>query len=434
MINLRMKQISFLINTAVNTLDHVKLLLRSLKENLNNKEHEILVFVDSDNENTADYLREQKKDFYDLKVITHKVTPCIGYSRNINLMVEIAKHDIVSYLQSDMVVSKDYDLLILNELEDDCILGTTRIEPPLHMESNEVITKSFGVDPNEFEMENFLAFAESVRSDRTLDFFFVPFTFYKKIWLEIGGYDTLFRRSREDSDLPQRLIQRGIKIKQTFNANVYHFSCVSSRGKNWFDLNNQEAQDRVRLQNEADQIELRRFTRKWGRFTHGREKLIRLDMDMIWRGGSLQDFFQIEYYFPRVWVPTQELKEQIVEAYKVEHIAANKIMHFTDEDWNKSKQFYNQTDHNVVFQVGEPQEYNIKVEVDMSRDEKGSPLKDQLFLLQNIPYLSDMFLQEGPGRYDLGCATVEIKNTVNLAENQAVIQNPPFDHSLLTIE
>ena len=88
-----MKQISFLINCSVNTLDHMKLLIKSLKENLIGKEHEILVFVDSDNEGLADWLREQKKDFYDLKIITHKVTPCIGYSRNNNLLVELAKHE-----------------------------------------------------------------------------------------------------------------------------------------------------------------------------------------------------------------------------------------------------------------------------------------------------------------------------------------------------
>ena len=99
MTNLRIRQISFLINTSVNTLDHVKLLLRSLKENLVGKEHEILIFVDSDNEGTVDYLREQKKDFFDLKIITHSLTPCVGYSRNNNLLVELAKHPIVSYLQ-----------------------------------------------------------------------------------------------------------------------------------------------------------------------------------------------------------------------------------------------------------------------------------------------------------------------------------------------
>ena len=68
-----MKNISFLINTSVNTLDHVKVLIESLKLNLNNQSlHEILVFIDSDNESTEDYLINQKKNFSDLKIITHK--------------------------------------------------------------------------------------------------------------------------------------------------------------------------------------------------------------------------------------------------------------------------------------------------------------------------------------------------------------------------
>ena len=41
------KHISFVINTAVNELEHIKLLLNSLKTNLDRKyRHEILIFVD----------------------------------------------------------------------------------------------------------------------------------------------------------------------------------------------------------------------------------------------------------------------------------------------------------------------------------------------------------------------------------------------------
>jgi len=140
-----MKQKSFLINTSVNTLDHVKLLLKSLRENLYSPDHEIIVFVDSDNEGTVDFLKDQKRYFKDLKIITHKLKPCVGYSRNNNLMVELAKHDICSYLQSDMVISKYYDKNILDEIEPNCILSATRIEPPLHGPSETTITKDFGV-------------------------------------------------------------------------------------------------------------------------------------------------------------------------------------------------------------------------------------------------------------------------------------------------
>ena len=430
-----MKQISFLINTSVNTLDHVKLLIKSLKENLVGKEHEVLIFVDSDNEGTVEWLREQMKDFYDLKIITHKVKPCIGYSRNNNLLVELAKHDIVSYLQSDMVISPNYDLDVLSELEDNCILSATRIEPPLHGVSDRTITKDFGTDPNEFKWDKFQSYSVTAKEAKTIEYFFAPFTFYKKVWMDVGGYDTLFRRSREDSDLLQRFIQAGVKIKQTFKANVYHFSCVTSRGKNWFDPNSEEAKQRVQTQNIADQVELMRFIRKWGRFNHGEEKILRYDMDLVWKGGNGDDLVQIEYYFERVWVPTQEIKDQLLGFYNTrnEHQYANYLLKFSDEDWNEAKKFYNQTDYNSIIQVGEPENFNIKVEVDMTR-QNGSLLKDGNLFLSNLGFLSDLIAPYDPGVYELGCATFHVKNKVNLGNNRIVVENPPFDHSLLTIE
>jgi GT2 family glycosyltransferase len=425
-----MKQISFVINTSVNTRDHVELLLKSLKHNLVGKDHEILVFVDSDNEGTTEYLRDQKKEFNDLKIITHKLKPCVGYSRNNNLLVELAKHDIVSYLQSDMVIGPNYDKYVLDELEDDCILSATRIEPPLHGLSDKTITYDFGTDPTEFNLESFNSFSLQVREKREIEFFFAPFTFYKKVWLDVGGYDTLFRRSREDSDLLQRFIQKGVKIKQSFNANVYHFSCVSSRGKKWFDTQNLDAQSRVQLQNFADQIELKRFIRKWGRFNHGEEKLRRLDMDLVLVSNPedrLSLLGQLEPYFTRVWVNSEEEKERLLGFYKREHNAANELLKFTEEDWEFAKQFYNQTDYESRIYVGEPVDYNIKVTVDISKP-------DPNYFFTNINYLSDIIQDPDPGVYELGIATIEVVNVVNLADNQIVINNPPFDYNLLSVE
>ena len=429
-----MKQISFLINTSNDTLNHVKLLLRSLKENLAGKEHEILIFVDSDNEGTVDYLKEQKKDFFDLKIITHKLNPCVGYSRNNNLLVELAKHDIVSYLQSDMVISPKYDLEVLSDLEEDCILSATRIEPPLHGTSYQTITKDFGTDPNEFKWDEFQSYSITVKENRTLEYFFAPFTFYKKVWMELGGYDTLFRRSREDSDLLQRFLQARVKIKQTFRANVYHFTCVSSRGKNWFDPSSQEAQSRVKVQEIADSVELRRFIRKWGGFNHGGEVITRFDMDLVWRGGSIEDLTKVEFYFPRVWVPTQEIKDQLLKIYKGENAFANQLLKFTYPDWENAKKFYNQTDYDNIFSVGEPGSFNIKIEVNMSRDENGSLLKNAYLFLDNLTFLSNIASPLEPGIYELGCAEFHVIHKVNLATSQTVVENPSFDHSLLTIE
>lgn len=425
-----MKQISFVINTSVNTRDHVELLLKSLKHNLVGKDHEILIFVDSDNEGTTEYLKDQKKEFNDLKIITHKLKPCVGYSRNNNLLVELAKHDIVSYLQSDMVIGPNYDQYVLDELEDNCILSATRIEPPLHGLSDKTITYDFGTDPTEFDLESFNKFSLQVRQKKDVEFFFAPFTFYKKVWLDVGGYDTLFRRSREDSDLLQRFIQKGVKIKQSFNANVYHFSCVSSRGKKWFDTQNLDAQSRVQLQNFADQIELKRFIRKWGRFNHGEEKLRRLDMDLVlvsYPEDRLSLLGQLEPYFTRVWVDSEAEKERLLGFYKREHNAANELLKFTEEDWEFAKQFYNQTDYESKICVGDPVDYNMKVVIDISKP-------DPNYFFSNINHLSDIIQDPDPGVYELGIATIEVVNVVNLAENQIVTSNPPFDYNLLSVE
>ena len=425
-----MKQISFLINTSVNTRDHVELLIKSLQTNLKGKEHEILVFVDSDNEGTVDWLKDQKKNFYDLKIITHKLQPCVGYSRNNNLLVELAKHDIVSYLQSDMVVGPDYDEHVLEELEDNCILSATRIEPPLHGLSDKTITEDFGTDPTEFDLDRFNLFSETVRRSEEVQFFFAPFTFYKKVWLDVGGYDTLFRRSREDSDLLQRFIQKGVKIKQSFNANVYHFSCVSSRGKKWFDQDNLDAQTRVQLQNFADQIELKRFTRKWGRFDHGDSKLVRLEMDLVLitsPSDRLSLLGQLEPFFTSVWVTDQTEKERFLSFYTREHNPANELLKFTDDDWEYAKQFYNQTDYSSKIKVGTPKDYKIKVTIDTAKLITSS-------VFENLPYLSDILLKVEPGTYTFSCFEFEVVEVVNLAEKQIVVTNPAFDYSLLTIE
>ena len=154
---------------------------------------------------------------------------------NNNLLVEMAKHPIVSYLQSDMVISENYDEDVLRHVKPNMILSSTRVEPPLHGTSHEVITKDFGLDPDGFNLMEFNEFAQGHKSHNTgTEFFFAPFTFYKDTWLKAGGYDTIFRRSREDSDLLMRFRHQGVDIRQTYGAIVYHFTCVTSRGKDWY--------------------------------------------------------------------------------------------------------------------------------------------------------------------------------------------------------
>ncbi len=434
-----MKPISFCINVSINTKEHVELLLKSLEKNLNNKYNEILVFVDDDNENTTEFLINQKKNFFNLKVITHNLPAVVGYCRNINLMVEYAKHDIVSYLQSDMVISKDYDIHINEELEENTILCSTRIEPPLHPGGPEKIVQNFGIEPKKFEWDNFLNFASNARSNKTTNYFFVPFSFYKKVWVDIGGYDTLFRRGREDSDLPQRLLHKGINIKHSFNLNVYHFTCVASRGKEWF-KNEDKIQNRVKLQDLALEVETRNFIRKWGRLEHGNPNNIplnKLDIDLIIKDTEISSeyakfIYNIEPYFSRVWLPTKggiSLKENILNICKQECVYANQIMNFTYEQWENESKFYNTVNYDTIYNIGTPKDFNVKVEVDL----KQNPREASQFI-QFFDYISDMISNEGLGKYELDPFYIEVKNIINVSKTHIYANNPPFDKTLINIK
>jgi len=60
--------ISFCIASAKNEKEYTKLLIRSLVENTNISLHEILVFIDSDNQNTYEELLDIQKSIPNLKL------------------------------------------------------------------------------------------------------------------------------------------------------------------------------------------------------------------------------------------------------------------------------------------------------------------------------------------------------------------------------
>jgi GT2 family glycosyltransferase len=260
-------KITFCINTANNEKAYLELLLQSILNGVNVDLHDILIFIDSDNQNTTQMVVEQKEVFPNLTIIKNTGSP-VGYATNINYMFEIAKTDIVSYIQSDMIVGLNYDTAILSHLKDNEILSSTRVEPPLHsLVSNPVnYVENFGFTPSEFEYENFLKFSESIKNPiKITNYFFAPFSLYKHVWTDIGGHDVKFKKSREDSDIALRLCLNKIKLIQCWDALVYHFSCTSSRGIDWWKQENSE-KELVRQQN--DKIELDRFVQKWGMFIH----------------------------------------------------------------------------------------------------------------------------------------------------------------------
>jgi hypothetical protein len=414
-----MKNITFCINTARNEIDHIKLLFKSLENNLSILTHEIIVFIDSDNQGTTEWLLTQKSIFPNLKILKNELPIPYGYQRNINEMFEFASNEIVSYLQSDMVICKDYDAEVLKHLEPNMILCSTRIEPPLHGNSGEKITYDFGLDPKEFNLDGFTKYAEEQKQEKITEYFFAPFTLYKDTWNSIGGHDTIFRRSREDSDILTRLVLNNTKIIQVWNALVYHFTCTSSRGKDWFDSNNQEAQNRAKLQQFADQIEMGKFFRKWGKFNHSIDKIkyYELSANILGKNSVLNKFIAFESFFDKVYVEDETIIPSIQEEYDKQQTIANQLLNVSFEDWKKYGYMFNQL--------------NVKDRIYPLNDSKGDIIVEFNINLVDENYINDFFIhlqdiidQTEVGNFEYGPFKITINKKEDKAQNKIFISNP----------
>jgi hypothetical protein len=405
--------ITFCVNTARNELDNLKLLFKSIEKNFSKLDYEFLVFIDSDNEGTFEWLITQKQVFNNLKILKNHLPIPYGYARNINEMFLQASNEIVSYLQSDMVVCKNYDLEVIKHLKPNMILCSTRIEPPLHPQSEEKHTFDFGLDPNNFDLDKFTNYAQTLKKNTTTNYFFAPFTLYKNVWNDIGGHDTQFRRSREDSDILTRLVLNNIQIIQTWEALVYHFTCTSSRGKNWFDKNNTEAQLRVQLQQQADSIEMSRFIKKWGKFNHSINKIKYHSISAKITGTNQNTFNAIESLFHKISAPINLIKS-FLESQSHQHDIANKLLDVSNKNWDKYSYMFRQELPQFVDNV----EDDVIVEFNVDYINNNN-FNDFLINLQDI--ISSIG-EEGIYEYDI--FKIYINKLRDISHTKIKVENP----------
>jgi len=410
-----MQHITFCVNTAKNELKYIQLLFKSLELNLSSMNHEIIVFVDSDNQQTTEWLITQKIKFPNLKILKNKLPIPYGYQRNINEMFLFASNDIVSYIQSDMVICKNYDLEILKHIKPNMVLSSTRIEPPLHGNSGEKITYDFGLTPELFKFDEFIKFSEENKQNTFTNYFFAPFTMYKEVWNSIGGHDTMFRRSREDSDILNRLILNGVEIVQTWEALVYHFTCTSSRGLDWFNPNNNEANERKKLQQKADYIELKRFIKKWGTFSHGNplNYFYNINAKITIDEMNLTKLEAIEPFFDKMYISDYS----IISNKTNTHNYANILLNINEGDWDRYSYLCNKCNLNNYFTFDEITE-DILIEFNLSY------INNNNFnnFINNIQHIIHEISELGEYQYENFKITVKRKN--NIIANKINVENP----------
>ena len=250
-----MDKITFCIPSK-NNLRYLKSSISSIKEN-STIDNDIIVFIDSDNDGTKEWLDKEG-----VKYITNESNIPKGIAYGYNRCIEVATTPIVCMFHADMYMAKGFDLAILKYLKPLSVISGTRIEPPLHPEGKEKIVKNFGMYPEDFLKTEFNQYTETLikeNSNKTTKGIFAPWAIYKEDITSIGMHDETFHSYHEDSDIFNRFILNGYELIQTWEAYVYHLTC---RGGQFQDGVEQVTQDEefYKMKHKAFQ----HYINKWG--------------------------------------------------------------------------------------------------------------------------------------------------------------------------
>lgn len=244
---------------------------RGLRKNCS-KQHEICMYDDFSNDGTWEWMQETAKKDKNVQIFRNDGPTRLGHTILYDELIEKATNDIVMIYHNDMYCAKDMDKEVLRTLKPKTVVSVTRIEPPLHPDGPEKIVMNFGTEPEEFNEERFLKFADDkgVYNNGNTQGMFAPWAIYKEDFLAIGGHDPLYApQSREDSDIFNRFLLAGYEPIQTWETFVYHMTCRGSRFNPQITQVGQASAEWLAHNRKSE----RNFTRKWGHMVKVDEKL-----------------------------------------------------------------------------------------------------------------------------------------------------------------
>ena len=391
-----MNKITFCIPSKSN-LRYLKTCIPSIRNNAYRNDHEIIIFVDSDEDGTVEWLK-QVKDEYNL---SYYVNPKLGeelygIGRAYDFCIEKSTTDVFMIFHADMILGKNADFETYKCLKEKTVVCATRIEPPLHPNNGEKVLQDFGMYPEDFKENEFNEHIKTRKSAvSTTEGIFAPWMMYKKEYLEIlGGHDPILHSCREDSDIFNRMLLAGFNFIQTWEGFVYHFT---GRGAGSFDGD----EERHKFWQQQMNNSTKDFIRKWGanvQHTPLMKPLVpsKYDIGFIINNGNLQLLEALEPWCSEVYIKKPGIGPD-------------------DWVWNYVQDEEKKTSFNLrnkVLPYDNEKQNEILVEID------GNTFNQQDFQL--IQQLSEILQDSGEvGRFELGNLSIEIVQ-LNTYENDLI--------------
>ena len=102
-----MEKITFCIPSK-NNRRYLEACIPSIRKNSYRKDHDIIVFVDEDNDGTVEWL-ESVKDKYNLRYLTNNTDKLYGIGKAYDKCIEESNTDVFMIFHADMMLGKDAD-------------------------------------------------------------------------------------------------------------------------------------------------------------------------------------------------------------------------------------------------------------------------------------------------------------------------------------
>jgi hypothetical protein len=247
--------------TSKNNLRYLKHAIFYIKEN-SVIEHDILVFIDADNDGTEKWCVENKIEY-----IKNSSKELFGIGNAYNLLVEKSNTDFVVIYHADMIMGKGFDVALYNKWKPKTVVSATRIEPPLHPSDPAKIVLDLGLWPeidttDGFKVSEFNKFVEQNKKDITTNGIFAPWLIHKDDFNDIKGHDPIMKSHSEDRDLFNRFLLNDYTLIQSWEALVYHLTCRGGQFEHA--SKTQDLNYKSDAWNKLAHTQTREFIRKWG--------------------------------------------------------------------------------------------------------------------------------------------------------------------------
>ena len=202
------------------------LCLKSVLENQKNK-NEIIVAVDGFIEESQEVLDKYKKDIKVLDLGENQ-----GMQMALNLAVMNATNEKILIVNDDNVFCKDFDLEVEQEFGENVVLTLNQIEPTGPGIFNFPV-KDLGKTPEQFDYRGFIEYEKTLRQDKiTIDGGIFPFAIYKKQYMIVGGFDTMYQSPFIcDWDFFLKLDLNNIGMIRTHKGHFYHFGSAATKNR-----------------------------------------------------------------------------------------------------------------------------------------------------------------------------------------------------------